>query len=65
MNGKTDCYGEWALISGAAEGLGAAFAKALAARKLNLIMVDHKEPVLNEPELQNPSSSCLFVFVRT
>ena len=31
-------YGSWALVAGASEGLGAAFAEALAKRKLNLIL---------------------------
>lgn len=33
-------YGQWALVTGAAEGLGAAFAEALASRKLNVFLVD-------------------------
>ena len=35
-------YGKWALVAGAAEGIGEAFTEALAKKKLNLVMVDHK-----------------------
>ena len=33
-------YGPWAIIAGAAEGLGEAWSRALAQRGMNLIMVD-------------------------
>jgi hypothetical protein len=39
-------YGPWALIAGAAEGLGRAWSVSLADRGLNLIMVDHQEDKL-------------------
>ena len=32
-------YGSWAMVAGASEGLGAAFAEALAKRGLNLILL--------------------------
>jgi uncharacterized protein len=35
-------YGEWALIAGAAEGIGGAFTEKVAAKKMNIIMVDIK-----------------------
>jgi len=41
-------FGDWALVAGAAEGIGAAFCDALARRKINLAMVDTKEQALNE-----------------
>lgn len=35
-------YGPWALVVGAAEGLGEAYTKVLAAHKMNIILVDHQ-----------------------
>ena len=32
-------YGTWAVVAGASEGLGAAFAEELAKRRLNLILI--------------------------
>ncbi|MEM7550151.1 MAG: SDR family NAD(P)-dependent oxidoreductase [Bacteroidota bacterium] len=40
-------YGDWALILGAAEGLGAAFAKEIAHKGLNLVLVDVQKSKLN------------------
>jgi short-subunit dehydrogenase len=39
-------YGPWALVAGASEGLGAAFAESLASRGINLILVARREPQL-------------------
>ena len=36
-------YGSWAILAGSAEGLGEAFSRALAQRKMNLVMVDHQD----------------------
>jgi short-subunit dehydrogenase len=41
-----DKYGPWALIVGAAEGLGEAFCLALANKKMNLVMVDNRKAEL-------------------
>lgn len=41
-------YGSWVLVAGAAEGLGKAYSRTLAAKKLNLIMVDNQEDSLRD-----------------
>lgn len=40
-------YGPWALVAGASEGLGAAFAEALAERGVNVVLVARREDALN------------------
>jgi uncharacterized protein len=41
-------YGEWALIAGAADGIGAAFSESLAGRGMNLVMVDRNGKGMEE-----------------
>jgi short-subunit dehydrogenase len=41
-------YGPWALVAGASEGLGAAFAEALAARGLSLVLLARRSELLEE-----------------
>jgi uncharacterized protein len=47
MNDFLNRYGQWALVAGSAEGLGEAYSRALARRKMNLVMVDHKGEILS------------------
>jgi short-subunit dehydrogenase len=47
MKGTFSRFGEWALVAGAAEGIGAAFSTLLAGNGMNLIMADNKGPALN------------------
>lgn len=48
MNNFLSKYGSWALVAGASEGLGAAFAEALARRGLHLILLARREDKLQE-----------------
>lgn len=51
----TEKYGPWAIVAGAAEGLGRAYCTQLARRQMNLVMVDYQENLSTElsRELEN------------
>jgi hypothetical protein len=44
MNDFLKRFGQWGMVAGAAEGIGAAYCEELAKRGMNVIMVDVKEP---------------------
>ena len=46
-NHLSDRYGSWALVAGASEGLGAAYARALASRGMNLLLVARRKALLD------------------
>jgi len=46
MNVISGKYGSWWLVAGAAEGIGEAFCRSLAYRKINKVMVDHNEAAM-------------------
>jgi short-subunit dehydrogenase len=48
MDEFKDRYGPWAVIAGASEGVGLAFAQALAARQVNVVLLSRRQSVLDE-----------------
>ena len=48
MSEFRDRYGSWALIAGASEGVGLAFARALAAQQVNVVLLSRRQSVLTE-----------------
>lgn len=44
----TDKYGPWALVAGASEGVGAAFAQAIAERGINVVLLARRLAVLDQ-----------------
>src|SRR5262245_53985960 len=41
-------YGPWALIAGASEGVGEAYARAMGARGINVVLLSRRQSVLDE-----------------
>ncbi|OBA84056.1 short-chain dehydrogenase [Mycobacterium sp. 1164966.3] len=50
-------YGPWALVAGASDGLGAAFAKGLAERGVNVVLLARRQAVLNQVAAEINSTS--------
>jgi short-subunit dehydrogenase len=46
--GFADRYGPWALVAGASEGVGAAYARAMAERALNVVLLARRQDALDE-----------------
>jgi short-subunit dehydrogenase len=61
MSDFADRYGPWAVVAGASDGTGAAFAQDLAARGLNVVLVARRQPLLEELAGRLPTESRVVV----
>jgi short-subunit dehydrogenase len=52
MSEFRDRYGSWALVAGASEGVGLAFARALAAQQVNVVLLSRRQVVLDREAAQ-------------
>ena len=52
-------YGPWALVAGASDGVGAAFAKGLAQRGVNVVLLARRQAVLDQvaAEIESETSA--------
>lgn len=57
MNEFANRYGPWAVVAGASDGTGAAFAEALAARGVGIVLVARRRPLLDELAGRLPTAS--------
>jgi short-subunit dehydrogenase len=48
MNAFADRYGPWALVAGASDGIGAAYARAMAERGCNVVLLARRQALLDE-----------------
>ena len=48
MNAFADRYGPWALVAGASDGIGSAYARAMAERGCNVVLLARREALLDE-----------------
>jgi uncharacterized protein len=56
-----ETYGPWAIVAGASDGTGAAFAEQLAARGINIVLVARRQALLNELAERLPTRSRVVV----
>ena len=48
MNAFADRYGPWALVAGGSDGIGSAYARAMAERGCNVVLLAWREALLDE-----------------
>jgi len=61
MSPFATAYGPWAVVAGASDGTGAAFAENLAARGVNVVLVARRRPLLEELAARLPAQSRVVV----